>query len=181
MELFFQVFDKGEIDDAEGREIDFRTTIIIATSNAGSAALMQACLNKAESERPAAAELEELIRPQLMKHFKPAFLGRLKVIPFYPIADDVLARIIVLKLGRIAQRVRDNHHAEFTHDDALVEAVLARCTEVDSGARNVDHILNGSLLPEIAEAVLARMAEGAAISKIKAGANRQGQFKYSVK
>jgi type VI secretion system protein VasG len=181
MELFFQVFDKGEIDDAEGREIDFRNTIIIATSNAGSAALMQACLNKAESERPAAAELEELIRPQLMKHFKPAFLGRLKVIPFYPIADDVLARIIVLKLGRIAQRVRDNHHAEFTHDDALVEAVLARCTEVDSGARNVDHILNGSLLPEIAEAVLARMAEGAAISRIKAGANRQGQFKYSVK
>jgi type VI secretion system protein VasG len=77
--------------------------------------------------------------------------------------------------------VRDNHHAEFTHDEMLVEAVLARCTEVDSGARNVDHILNGSLLPEIAEAVLARMAEGTPISKIKAGANRQGQFKYSVK
>jgi type VI secretion system protein VasG len=180
-ELFFQVFDKGVMDDAEGREIDFRNTIIIATSNAGSAAMMQACLNKPEAERPAPADLEQLIRPQLMKHFKPAFLGRLKVIAFYPIADEVLARIIHLKLARIAQRVRDNHHAEFSYDDALVEAVLARCTEVDSGARNVDHILNGSLLPEIAEAVLARMAEGAAISRIKAGANRQGQFKYSVK
>ena len=180
-ELFFQVFDKGVMDDAEGREIDFRNTIIIATTNAGSAALMQACLNKPADQLPTAAELEQLLRPQLMKHFKPAFLGRLKVIPFYTIADDVLARIIALKLARIAQRVRDNHHAEFSHDEALVEAVLARCTEVDSGARNVDHILNGSLLPEIAEAVLARMAEGAAIARIKASANRQGQFKYTVK
>jgi type VI secretion system protein VasG len=180
-ELFFQVFDKGVMDDAEGREIDFRNTIIIATSNAGSAVMMQACLNKPAAELPSPSELEELIRPQLMKHFKPAFLGRLKVIPFYPIADEVLARIIALKLERIAQRVRDNHHAEFSYDDALVEAVLARCTEVDSGARNVDHILNGSLLPEIAEAVLARMADGAAISRIKAGASRQGQFKYTVK
>ena len=180
-ELFFQVFDKGVMDDAEGREIDFRNTIIIATSNAGSAAMMQACLNKPAAELPPAAELEQLIRPQLMKHFKPAFLGRLKVIPFYPIADEVLARIIALKLGHIARRVRANHHAEFSYDEALVEAVLARCTEVDSGARNVDHILNGSLLPEIAEAVLARMAEGAAVTRIKAGANRQGQFKYSVK
>ena len=178
-ELFFQVFDKGVMDDAEGREIDFRNTIIIATSNAGSAAIMQACLNK--EAPPAEAALEELLRPHLVKHFKPAFLGRLKVVPYYPIPDAVLAQIIALKLDRIGQRIRDHHHAEFSYDQALVEAVLARCTEVDSGARNVDHILNGSLLPEIAEAVLQRMSEGAVIGKIKVGASKQGQFKYTIK
>ncbi|MTV40794.1 type VI secretion system ATPase TssH [Duganella radicis] len=178
MELFFQVFDKGVMDDAEGREIDFKNTIIILTSNVASGTMMQACLNK---EPPPVEELEELIRPALMKQFKPAFLGRLKVIPFYPIPDDVLVEIIKLKLGKIERRIAVNHKAEFSYDEALVEAVLARCTEVDSGARNVDNILNGTLLPEIAESVLTRMAEGAAISKIKVSANKQGQFKYSVK
>ena len=178
-ELFFQVFDKGVMDDAEGREIDFRNTIIIATSNAGSSAVMQACLNK--ETPPTVDELEQLLRPQLVKHFKPAFLGRLKVVPYYPIPDQVLVRIIALKLDRIGQRIRDQHHAEFSYDEALVEAVLARCTEVDSGARNVDHILNGSLLPEIAEAVLEKMAQGAAIARIKVGAGKQGQVKYTIK
>ncbi|NVD71804.1 type VI secretion system ATPase TssH [Duganella sp. BJB1802] len=181
MELFFQVFDKGVMDDAEGREIDFKNTIIILTSNVASAAMMQACLNKSSEELPDPAALEELIRPHLMKQFKPAFLGRLKVIPYYPIPDDVLVEIIKLKLGRIQKRISANHKAEFSYDEALVEAVLARCTEVDSGARNVDNILNGTLLPEVAESVLTRMAEGAAISKIKVSANKQGQFKYTVK
>lgn len=181
MELFFQVFDKGVMDDAEGREIDFKNTIIILTSNVGSSQMMQACLNKSGDELPTPEELEALIRPQLMKAFKPAFLGRLKVIPFYPIPDDVLVQIIELKLKRIQKRISVNHKADFSHDEALVEAVLARCTEVDSGARNVDHILNGTLLPEIAESVLARMAEGAAIAKIKVSANKQGQFRYTVR
>jgi len=181
LELFFQVFDKGVMDDAEGREIDFRNTIIILTSNVASSTLMQACLNKSAGELPKADALEEMIRPQLSKQFKPAFLGRLKVIPFYPIPDDVLAEIIELKLGRIGQRIAANHKAEFNWDEALVDAVLARCTEVDSGARNVDHILNGTLLPEIAESVLAKMAEGAAIAKIKVGANKDGKFKYTIR
>jgi type VI secretion system protein VasG len=181
LELFFQVFDKGVMDDAEGREIDFRNTIIILTSNVASSTLMQACLNLPVAELPKPEELEEKIRPQLMKVFKPAFLGRMKVIPYYPIADEVLVRIIRLKLDKIARRIAANHKADFTYDEALVEAVLARCTEVDSGARNVDNILNGTLLPEIAESVLARMAEGAAIAKIKVGANKQGQFKYTIK
>ncbi|MDN2712307.1 type VI secretion system ATPase TssH [Janthinobacterium sp. SUN118] len=181
MELFFQVFDKGVMDDAEGREIDFKNTIIILTSNVASATMMQACLNLAPEDVPTPEQLELAIRPQLLKVFKPAFLGRLKVIPYYPIGDDVLARIIDLKLRRIAARVGANHQAEFSYDETLVEAVLARCTEVDSGARNVDHILNGSLLPEIAESVLARMAEGLAISKIKVSAGKQGQFKYTIR
>jgi type VI secretion system protein VasG len=181
LELFFQVFDKGVMEDAEGREIDFKNTIIILTSNVASSAMMNACLNKTGAELPDPAALEELIRPQLMKQFKPAFLGRLKVIPYYPISDDVLVKIIALKLGKIEQRIAANHKADFTYDEALVEAVLARCTEVDSGARNVDNILNGTLLPEIAESVLAKMAEGTVISKIKVSANKQGQFKYTIK
>jgi len=181
LELFFQVFDKGVMDDAEGREIDFRNTIIILTSNVGSATMMQLCLNKEEDELPAPEQLEEAIRPQLVKSFKPAFLGRLKVVPFYPLGDDVLASIIELKLGRIRQRVAANHKAEFVHDDTLVDAVLARCTEVDSGARNVDNILNGTLLPEIAGAVLAKMAEGAPISRIEVTADVQGKFAYSIR
>jgi type VI secretion system protein VasG len=175
------VFDKGVMDDAEGREIDFRNTLIILTSNVGSQAIMQACLNKAPEEIPDAEALAELLRPALYKAFKPAFLGRMKVIPYYPISDDVLEKIIRLKLDRIGKRVLVNHQAEFVYDTPLVEAVLARCTEVDSGARNVDHILNGSLLPEIADSVLARMAEGGAIERIKVGVDKQGAFKYTVK
>jgi type VI secretion system protein VasG len=180
LELFFQVFDKGVMDDAEGREIDFRNTIIILTSNVGSASMMQACLNKEADEMPSPEELEAAIRPQLVKAFKPAFLGRLKVVPYYPLGDDVLASIISLKLDRIGQRVAANHKASFHYDDTLVEAVLARCTEVDSGARNVDNILNGTLLPQIAEAVLAKMAEGSAIGRIEVAADQQGNFSYSV-
>ena len=180
LELFFQVFDKGVLDDAEGRQIDFRNTIIILTSNVASAQMMQACLNKSASEMPGPEALAEMIRPQLMKHFKPAFLGRLAVVPFYPIGDDVLARIIRLKLDRIARRIDRNHEARFDYDDSLVNAVLARCTEVDSGARNVDTILNGTLLPEIADSVLARMAEGGAIARIKVSATKAGKFKYAI-
>ena len=180
LELFFQVFDKGVLDDAEGRQIDFRNTIIILTSNVGSSQMMGACLNKPANEVPTPEQLAELIRPALMKHFKPAFLGRLSVVPFYPIRDEVLVNIIRLKLDRIKARVMDNHRARFEYDDALVSAVLSRCTEVDSGARNVDNILNGTLLPEIADSVLARMAEGGSIARVKVGATKAGKFKYAI-
>ena len=181
LELFFQVFDKGVLDDAEGREVDFRNTLIILTSNVGSSQIMQACLNKPAEEQPDADDLADALRPVLFKHFKPAFLGRMKVVPFYPISDDVLVRIIELKLGRIRDRIAANHKAEFAWDDKLVEAVLARCTEVDSGARNVDHILSGTLLPQVAEQVLARMAEGGEIARIRVSALKSGEFKYTIK
>ncbi|HWP19967.1 MAG TPA: type VI secretion system ATPase TssH [Burkholderiaceae bacterium] len=180
LELFFQVFDKGFMDDAEGREIDFRNTIIILTSNVGSSTIMQACVNKTAEERPDPETLVEAIKPQLFKAFKPAFLGRMKTIAYYPIADEAMTSIIRLKLDRIGARVRANHRAEFAYDEALVEAVLARCTEVDSGARNVDHILNGALLPELAETVLTRMAAGESIAQIKVTAGKDGRFKYKV-
>ena len=180
LELFYQVFDKGVLDDAEGREIDFRNCVIILTSNVGSSQIMQACINRTPAEYPSADDLAEALRPVLYKTFKPAFLGRMKVIPYYAIGDDALEKIIRLKLDRIAARVGVNHHAEFVYDTKLVEAVLARCTEVDTGARNVDHILNGTLLPEIAGHVLARMADGRAVNRIKVSAGKNGDFKYTV-
>ena len=180
LEMFFQVFDKGTLDDAEGREIDFRHALIILTSNVGSAAVMQACLNQEAQTLPDADALTELLRPQLYKAFKPAFLGRVKVVPYYPISDDVLAEIIELKLERIRARIADNHRAVFSWDESLVDAVHARCTEVDSGARNVDHILNGTLLPELAQHVLGRIAQGEAISRIDVRALESGDFEYKV-
>ncbi|MFJ1214853.1 type VI secretion system ATPase TssH [Burkholderia pyrrocinia] len=180
LEMFFQVFDKGTMDDAEGREIDFRNTLIILTSNVGSTAVMAACLNKPAEELPDPDALAETLRPQLYKTFKPAFLGRMKVVPYYPISDDVLAEIIELKLERIRRRIEANHKAAFEWDESLVDAVLARCTEVDSGARNVDHILNGTLLPEIAGHVLGRIADGAAIARIAVRADEAGEFAYTV-
>ncbi len=190
LEMFFQVFDKGLMDDAEGREIDFRNTVIILTSNAGSQGIMQACFKhdeeaggtvmKAFEELPTADQLAEMLRPTLYKTFKPAFIGRTKVVPYYPLSDDVLIDVIKLKLDRIAQRVQANHQAVLEYDDALLELVLSRCTEVDTGARAVDHVLNGSLLPEVADAVLARMAEGKVLSKIKVGASKTGQFKFKI-
>jgi type VI secretion system protein VasG len=190
LEMFFQVFDKGLMDDAEGREIDFRNTVIILTSNIGSQGIMQACFKhdeaaggsvmKALDELPEADDLAEALRPTLYKTFKPAFIGRTKVVPYYPLSDDVLVSVIKLKLDRIAARVQANHQAVLDYDDALIETVLARCTEVDTGARAVDHILNGSLLPEVADSVLARMAEGQAISKIKVSAGKNGEFKFKV-
>ncbi|MFM0605072.1 type VI secretion system ATPase TssH [Paraburkholderia sediminicola] len=180
LEMFFQVFDKGTMDDAEGREIDFRNTLIILTSNVGSQAVMQACLNRSAEELPDTDELAETLRPQLYKAFKPAFLGRMKVVPYYPISDDVLAEIIALKLERIRRRIESNHKAVFEWDESLVDAVLARCTEVDSGARNVDHILNGTLLPEVAQQVLERIANGTAIERIAVRASDAGEFEYTV-
>ncbi|UHQ21461.1 type VI secretion system ATPase TssH [Lysobacter sp. 5GHs7-4] len=181
LEMFFQVFDKGTMDDAEGREIDFRNTLIILTSNVGSPQIMQACLNKPQEEIPQADALADALRPILMKSFKPAFLGRLKVVPYYPIGDEVLVQIIELKLERIRDRVAGNHKATFRWDESLVDAVLQRCTEVDSGARNVDHILNGTLLPEIAENVLSRMVDGGKIEAIEVGADEAGGFVYTIR
>jgi len=190
LEMFFQVFDKGRMDDAEGREIDFRQTLIILTSNAGSQQIMQACMQhdeaaggvvmKSPEAMPAADDLAEGLRPVLYKTFKPAFIGRTKFVPYYPLHDDVLAEVIRLKLDRIAARVKANHQAELAFDESLIDSVLSRCTEVDTGARAVDHILNGSLLPEVADAVLAAMAEGRAIERIRVGADEQGDFTFDI-
>ena len=180
LELFFQVFDKGRMEDAEGREIDFRNTFIILTSNVGASTLMHACLNRDADSLPTVEELDTLIRPQLVKAFKPAFIGRLQVIPFYPIDDHDLCQIIRLKLSRVVDRIAAQHRIQLDYSDGVIDTILNRCTEVDSGARNVDNILNGSLLPELAQHLLEKMADGKQISRIKVTSLKSGQFKYQL-
>ncbi|HEX3727859.1 MAG TPA: type VI secretion system ATPase TssH, partial [Pirellulales bacterium] len=164
MELFYQVFDKGTLEDAEGREIDFKNTVILLTSNVGTDTVMKLCADP--DTRPDPIALAEALRPDLLKVFKPAFLGRMTVVPYYPLADDVMREIIRLQLGRIADRLKANHRAEFAYDDALIAAVASRCREVESGARNVDHILTRTLLPEVSREFLSRMAAGQAIERV---------------
>ena len=147
------------LEDAEGREIDFKNTVILLTSNVGTDTIMKLCADP--ETRPEPEGLVEALRPDLLKVFKPAFLGRLIVVPYYPITDDAMRQIIELQLGRIRTRLQENNRAQFSYDDALVTAIAQRCTEVESGARNVDHILTRTLLPEISREFLARMAAGA--------------------
>jgi type VI secretion system protein VasG len=178
MELFYQVFDKGVLEDAEGREIDFKNTVVLMTSNVGSDTLMKLCADP--ETRPEPEALVEALRPDLLKIFKPAFLGRLIVVPYYPIADEAMRQIIQLQLGRISARLQENTRAVFSYDDALVTEIARRCTEVESGARNVDHILTRTLLPEISREFLARMAAGEPITKVYVSVNSEGGFQYEI-
>ncbi|MFH7766982.1 type VI secretion system ATPase TssH [Acinetobacter sp. BSP-28] len=158
-ELFYQVFDKGMLEDGEGRLIDFKNTTILLTSNAGSSAIMQACLNFPVEQWPTAETLIEQLKPSLYKQFKPAFLGRMRVVPYFPLHDELLLRIIKQKLGKITTRLEQQYSTQVTYSEELTELLLSRCTEVDSGARNVDHILNSSVLPALATQILICLAE----------------------
>ncbi len=177
-ELFYQVFDKGMLQDSSGNEVNFKNTIILLTSNVGTDGIMK--LTADPDTRPDPAGLAQALRPELLKAFKPAFLGRCEVIPYYPLGDEVLKRIIRLKLNQIAQRVRANHKAEFVYDDQVIQTVASRCTEVESGARNVDHILTGTLLPDLARQFLARMAEAQPVTRVQVGLDSQGGFTYQL-
>ncbi|HLG98920.1 MAG TPA: type VI secretion system ATPase TssH [Bryobacteraceae bacterium] len=178
MELFYQVFDKGFMEDAEGREVDFKNTVILMTSNAGSDLLMELC-GDSES-RPEPEKLANALGPQLRRIFKPALLGRLLVIPYYPIDDSSMRKIIELKLKHIRRRLEENHRMQFTYSDEVVTEVMRRCTEVESGARNVDRILTGTLLPEVSSTILARMAEGGRLSRVRATIGAGGSFEYAI-
>jgi type VI secretion system protein VasG len=178
LELFFQVFDKGMLEDGEGREIDFKNTVILLTSNVGTDTIMKVCAD--EDTMPEPEALADALRPDLLKRFPPAFLGRLIVIPYYRISDAIMRKIIDLQLRRIQARVLANHRARLTYGSELVDAIKARCTEVDSGARNVEHILTRSLLPEISREVLSRMAEDLPITSVHITADAGGAFKFAI-
>ncbi len=175
-EVFFQVFDKGRMEDGEGRMIDFKNTIILLTSNVGSDLIMNMC--KDPELMPDPAGIGKALREPLLKAFPAAFLGRLVVVPFYPLGDEVLRKIIRLQLGRIEKRIQENHNIPFTYDDEVVELVNSRCTEVESGARTVDAILSHTLLPEISSEILSRMLEGETLTRIHIGVKDAG-FAYS--
>ena len=177
LELFYQVFDKGQMEDGEGREIDFKNTIILLTTNAATDAMTKLCADP--ETMPGAEALVTAIKPELNKIFKPAFLGRMLIIPYFPIRDEALRRIIVLKLNKIVRRLQENHRVTLTYDDALLAEVGKRCTEVESGARNVDNVLTNTLLPEISRQLLGKMAAGERISAIHVGVSPEGNFLYS--
>jgi type VI secretion system protein VasG len=176
LELFFQVFDKGRMEDGEGREIIFRNCIIILTSNAGTDTLMRLCADP--ETMPGSEGLVKALKPELDKVFKPAFLGRMVIIPYFPIRDEALKSIIKLKLRKIQRRLAETHRVELTYDDALINEVAKRCTEVESGARNVDNILTNTLLPDISKQLLTKIAEGLKPDAIHVTIGEDGGFAY---
>ena len=176
LELFYQVFDKGVMEDGEGREIDFKNTVIILTTNACTDAIMK--LTADPETAPVPDVLAKALKPELNKIFKPAFLGRMVVVPYLPISQDALQEIIQLKLGTIKRRIQQNHGILLTCDDALVAEVYKRCTEVESGARNVDNILTNTLLPEISRQLLGRMAQGEKLPSLHVSVGTEGTFTY---
>jgi len=178
LELFYQVFDKGMMEDGEGRQIDFKNNIIILTTNACTEEMMKWCGGALETAL-GPQELVLALKPELNKLFKPAFLGRMVIVPYYPIRDEDLKRIIVLKLNKIQRRIEENHKISLTYENALIDEVARRCTEVESGARNVDNILTNSLLPDISRQLLTKMAQGEKPSSVHVAIGKDGQFAYS--
>ena len=177
-DVFYQVFDKGILRDSEGRDVDFKNTVIIMTSNAGTDTIHSLCADP--ETMPDAAGLTEALRPELLKIFKPAFLGRVTLVPYFPLSDDIMQKIIELQLGRVAQRVRENYGADFTYGPELVTSIAERCQEVETGARNIDHILNRGLLPQLSAEFLGRMAEGAQITHVAVGLADSGEFVFDI-
>ncbi|MCA9060955.1 MAG: AAA family ATPase, partial [Planctomycetaceae bacterium] len=177
-DIFYQVFDKGNMKDGEGRDIDFKNTVILMTSNAATDTIMGLCSDPETTPGPEA--LAEALHPELLKSFKPAFLGRIVVVPYFPLSDNIMRQIATLKLGKVARRVREHYDAQFTWTDAVLDHIVSRCTEVDSGARNVDRILTGSLLPQMSAEFLARMAQGQEISHAVVDVDESDGFRFEL-
>lgn len=175
-EIFFQVFDKGWMEDGEGRYIDFKNTIILLTTNAGSDLLMSLCRDP--DLLPDPEGLAKAMREPLLKVFPPALLGRLVVIPYYPLTDEVLGLIVKLQLKRIQKRVLENHKVPFLYNDDVVKLVISRCTEGESGGRMIDAILTNTVLPRVSEEILKRMIEGSEITKVDVHVT-DNDFSYS--
>jgi len=175
-EVFFQVFDKGSMKDSEGLDIDFRNTIVLLTSNAGTDLVMKLC--KDPDLRPGPDELAKAMREPLLKVFPPALLGRLAVVPYYPIGDDMLRQIIKLQLSRVGARVQEGHKIPFTSDPAAVDLIAARCTELDSGARAVDAIITRQMLPAIGKEILQRLMDARPLARVHVGV-KGSEFEYA--
>jgi type VI secretion system protein VasG len=177
-DIFYQIFDKGSMKDSEGRDIDFRNTLIIMTSNAGTETISQYYADP--DTAPAPEKLEGLIKEEMLQHFKPAFLGRTRLVPFLPLTDDVMSNIIRLQLNRVGQRLAEQYQAEFSFSDAVIDTIVGRCKEVDTGARNAIHIINRTLLPEVSMRVLESMGQDAPILSVHIDMGEDSQFSYRI-
>jgi type VI secretion system protein VasG len=174
-EIFFQVFDKGIMEDGEGRLIDFKNTLILLTSNVGSDLIANMCKDpelKPEPEGIAAA-----LRAPLLKVFPAALLGRLVTIPYYPLSDEMIGSIVRLQLGRVAKRVKDAHGVPFEYDDGVVKLIVSRCNELESGGRMIDAILTNTLLPRISQEILGRLGEGRPVARVSVSTDKE-DFSY---
>ena len=174
-EIFFQVFDKGIMEDGEGRLIDFKNTLILLTTNVGSELIMNMC--KDPELMPSPEGIAKALREPLLKVFPAALLGRIVAIPYYPLSDEMIANICRLQLGRIEKRIANNHRLPFVFDDSVVELIVNRCTELESGGRMIDAILTNTLLPSISREMLNRMMAGIAIAQVNVGVEN-GEFSY---
>lgn len=173
LNLFYQVFDKGMLSDGEGKDIDFSNTVIFLTSNLATDVITEMT---AGDEKPDATTLLSAIRPILSAHFKPALLARMTVIPYFTLAQDALAGIVRLKLNKIVQRLAHNNKMAFSYSDAVVQQIAARCTEVETGARNVDFILRSSVMPLMSQGILSRMSTGEQPGSVKLDIDAQNEF-----
>ncbi len=176
LNLFYQVFDKGMLSDGEGKEIDFANTVIFLTSNLATDVITEMC---AEGERPPVDVVMAAIRPILSSHFKPALLARMTVIPYYTLAQDALKGIVALKLNKIVHRLFTNNKIRLEYTDAVVEQIAARCTEVETGARNVDFILRGSVMPQLSQEILARMGDAQMPSAVRLDMAEDGGLRFT--
>ncbi|MDN3640228.1 type VI secretion system ATPase TssH [Simiduia curdlanivorans] len=177
-DIFYSLFDKGTIKDGEGRDIDFKNTVIIMTSNAGEEAI-SAIFNQTE-EKPEPDVLLDNIRPYLLRHFKSAFMGRANVVAYYPLDDDDLMKISAINLRKIEKRLASHYGAKFSYDEDVLVHIVARCQESDTGARNIENILNRTLLPSMASECLDKLADGLKINNVHVGVTEEGEFTYQV-
>jgi type VI secretion system protein VasG len=175
MNLFYQVFDKGNLADGEGRVIDFKNTVMFLTSNLGTDVIQQMCESGEEVDPK---ELREAIYPHLREHFKPALVARMTVIPFFTLKDDVLRNIARLKLAKVGKRLAAAHKITFKVDDAVYAAVAARCQQVDLGARQIDHVIDQAVLPILSRRLLEQMAAEKLAPVIRMGVDDAGEFTY---
>jgi len=176
-ELFFQVFDKGRMEDGTGRVIDFKNTLIILTSNVGTEAIMQ--LAAEGKTRPDVEELSKALRPYLLQVFPPALLGRIVTIPYFPLSQDMLGGIVKLQLAQIKRRVRDNHNAELICTDGLIDYIVSCCNDPDSGGRMIDNIITNTLLPDLARHFLHSSMEQAEFKTVTVD-HKDGKYTYEL-
>jgi len=175
-ELFFQVFDKGIMEDGTGRSIDFKNTLILLTSNVGTDAIMDVA--KSGEANPDLEALEEAMKPALQSVFPPALLGRIVNIPYFPLSAEVLTGITKLKLGSIVKRMKQNHNASMTYADEVIDHIVDQCRDPDSGGRMVDNIITNSILPDLSREVLSKMVAGDEISAVEVTL-KDGAFEYN--